>query len=164
MLVVMGWWSSMLQMLVYWLCVSYQTLPAAATSPCPSGIQIYVVHNCLIWPDQEWELLIRSQLEHLQRTGLTDCAITNVALSVPAYHGNYTYEELEDLLNSGRQLVHNTLPSIHSGTRTGTIVSQVHENSYEFPGIHLLWQLAQVSTISLIIADALGCTTKCWYS
>ena len=105
-----------------------------------------MVHNCLLWPDQDWELLIRSQLEHLRRTGLTDCAITNVALSVPAFHGNATYDELESLLESGRQLVHSILPMKHSGTSTGTIISQVHENSYEYPGIHLLWQLAQVGT------------------
>lgn len=137
-----GWWLPML----CWLSVLHQISPALAADPCPSGVQIYVVHNCLIWPDQDWELLIRSQLEHLQATGLTECAIVNVALSVPALHGNFTYEELEDLLDSGRQLVHTILPSTHPGRKTGTIVSQVHENSYEFPGLHLLWQLAQVST------------------
>ncbi len=137
-----GWWLPIL----CWLPVLHQISSALAAEPCPSGVQIYVVHNCLIWPDQDWELLIRSQLEHLQATGLTECAIVNVALSVPALHGNFTYEELEDLLDSGRQLVHTILPSTHPGRKTGTIVSQVHENSYEFPGLHLLWQLAQVST------------------
>ena len=105
-----------------------------------------MVHNCFIWPDQDWKPLIESQLDHLRRTGLTDCAITNIALSVPALHGNATYEELEGLLESGQQLVHSILPSKHSGTSVGTIISQVHENSYEYPGIHLLWQLAQVGT------------------
>ena len=141
-----AWWLPVL----CWMCMLHQMSAASAAEACPTGIQIYVVHNCLIWPDQDWALLIRSQLDHLQRSGLTDCAITNVALSVPALHANFTYEELEDLLNSGRQLVHTILPSINSATRTGVIVSQVHENSYEFPGIHLLWQLAQVSTTTPI--------------
>ncbi len=118
----------------------------AQAEPCPHDAYISVIYNCLIWPDQAWATLIRYQLEHLLRTGIADCATIHVVMSIPASHANLTYDELESLLGEGRQLVHSILPVRQSTQITGTLLSQVHENSFEYPGLHLLWLLAQVCT------------------
>ena len=116
----------------------------ASVIDCPVGIKITVVCNALIWPDQNWELLIRSQLDQLQQTGIVECASIYVALSVPAFHRNLSYEALEEALAEGRRLVQSRLPAHHNGLSRNVVVSQVHENSNEYPGLHLLWLLAQV--------------------
>ena len=123
---------------------------AAGVSPCPDTLSISVVYNALLWPDQDWELLIRSQLEHLKGTGLAGCSAVYVVMSVPAAHGNMTYEQLENLLGQGKRLVRDVLGSQHGPQPARTIVSQVHENSFEFPALHLLWLLAQVDPSEII--------------
>ncbi len=80
------------------------------------------------------------------RTGLADCATIHVVMSIPASHSKLTYDELELLLYEAQQLVHSILPVRRSTNETGAILSQVHENSYDYPGLHLLWLLAQVRT------------------
>ena len=105
---------------------------------CPQDLRISVVYNALIWPDQDWELLIRSQLDHLNAIGIVDCSTVHVVLSVPAVHGNLTYGHLESLLGEGREMVQGVLQSQHAGQPTGMVLSQVHENSFEYPGLHLL--------------------------
>jgi len=121
-------------------------LVCAQAEPCPHDAYISVIYNCLIWPDQDWASLITYQLEHLMRTGIADCATIHVVMSIPASHTNLTYDELESLLGEGRQLVRSILPVRQSTKITGTLLSQVHENSFEYPGLHLLWLLAQVCT------------------
>lgn len=128
----------------------------ASSSRCPNALSISVVYNALIWPDQDWRLLITSQLEHLKSTGLAECSAIHVAMSVPAAHGNMTYGQLEDLLLQGKQLVHESLSIRHEGQPAGTIVSQVHENSFEYPALHLLWLLAQVETYTP------SSSSSCW--
>ena len=113
--------------------------------PCPTSMKLSVVYNCFIWPDQDWALLIRSQLENLVRIGLADCASVDVVVSIPASHAGLTYDQLEGLLNDGRELVRSMLPARQAGQPRHTTVTQVHENSLEYPGLHLLWLLAQVS-------------------
>ena len=117
---------------------------AASLSLCPETLSISVFYNALLWPDQDWNLLIRSQLEHLKSTGLAECSAVHVVMSVPAAHGNMTYEQLEDLLEQGKRLVREVLGGRHGKQPARTIVTQVHENSFEFPALHLLWLLAQV--------------------
>lgn len=112
--------------------------------PCPMSMKLSVVFNCFIWPDQNWALLIRSQLEHLVSSGLADCASVDVVVSIPASHAGLTHEQLEDILKDGQKLVRSILPSRQPGQPRRTI-SQIHENSFEYPGVHLLWLLAQVS-------------------
>lgn len=133
----------------YVLCFIYiviilQSYASADITTCPVGMKITVVCNALIWPDQDWALLIRSQLEQLQETGIVECARIHVALSVPAFHQNLTYEALEEELEKGRRLVQQSLPSERNGLSTNVVISQVHENAHEYPGLHLLWLLAQV--------------------
>ena len=131
---------------------------AASFSPCPDTLSISVVYNALLWPDQDWDLLIRSQLEHLKGIGLAGCSAVHVVMSVPAAHGNMTYEQLEDLLKQGKELVREVLGSRHGPQPARTIISQVHENSFEFPALHLLWLLAQVcpTEIAHHVVQALG--------
>jgi len=57
---------------------------------------------------------------------------------------NLTYKNLEELLEQARRLVHEILPIKSSHLHRGAVVSQVHENSFEYPGLHLLILLAQV--------------------
>lgn len=116
------------------------------SDPCPPDASISVVYNCFIWPDQAWASLITYQLKHIMRTGIADCATIHVVMSIPAFHSKLTYDELELLLDEGQQLVHSILPVRRSTNDRGAILSQVHENSYDYPGLHLLWLLAQVRT------------------
>ena len=111
-------------------------------------MNISVVYGCLIWPDQDWELLIRSQLESLLATGLAECATVNVAMSIPAAHSNLTYGELEDMLAAAHHLIRSILPGRRPHHVTGSTISQIHENSFEYPSLHLLWLLAQVILLS----------------
>lgn len=128
-----------------WLIIINLQLSASADGVgCPVGIQITVVYNALIWPEQNWNLLIRGQLVHLVETGIAECANTHVTLSTPAISPNLTYENLEELLDQARRLVHEILPKRSSQSHRGAVVSQVHENSFEYPGLHLLYLLAQV--------------------
>jgi len=128
-----------------WLIIINLQLGASADGVgCPAGIKITVVHNALIWPEQDWSLLIKSQLVHLVETGIAECASTHVTLSIPAITPNLTYENLEVLLEQARRLVQEILPMKSSHLHRGAVVSQVHENSFEYPGLHLLYLLAQV--------------------
>lgn len=120
------------------------TIVCAQAEPCPHDAYISVIYNCLIWPDQDWASLITHQLEHPMQTGISDCATIHVVMSIPASHTSLTYDELESLLGEGRQLIRSILPDRQSTKMTGTLLSQVHENSFEYPGLHLLWLLAQV--------------------
>ncbi len=117
---------------------------AAKAPGCPDAVSIRVVYNCLLWPDQNWQLLVRQQVENMVTIGLTDCANIHVVTSVPSTHNNMTYDQLESLLDEARQLVASILPRGERPRTTGAVVSQVHENSFEYPGLHLLWTLAQV--------------------
>lgn len=119
---------------------------AAAFTPCPQGVNISVVYGCLIWPDQNWELLISSQLQSLLGSGLAECATVNVAMSIPNEHAHFTYEELEDMLAAAHHLVRTILPGRRPPHITGSTISQIHENAFEYSGLHLLWLLAQVKS------------------
>lgn len=112
--------------------------------PCPRSIRISVVFSCFLWPNQDWELLIRSQLENLVTNGLADCAPIHVVMTVPSSHPGLTYDQLEGLLAKGRDLVLSILPIRRLGHPRGAVVTQIHENSFEYPATHLLWLLAQV--------------------
>ena len=114
---------------------------------CPEAIQLKVVYNCVIWPEHNWQLPIRQHLENLASIGLADCANIHVVTSISATHAGseLTNDQLEDLLLEARELVASVLPMRHAPGRKGTIVSQVHEHSFEYPGLHLLWTLAQVT-------------------
>ena len=111
---------------------------------CLGIIDTHIVYNCLLWPEQQWKHVVRSQLEHLVATGITECATVHIVLSTPAVHDNHTYLQLEAVLQEGSAMVRALLPR-----RDGTVtVTQVHENSFEYPGIHLLWLLGQVRICS----------------
>ena len=103
---------------------------------CPDT-KITVVYNALLWPDNDWRLIIRGQLNDLVKSGLPDCADVHVALSAPASHGNWTYATLVELMEEGASLVH----SVPHGGRLNVI--RHHDNMMEYPGLHTLWQLAQ---------------------
>ena len=75
----------------------FQRGVSADIEGCPVGIKITVVHNALIWPEQDWPLLIKSQLTNLAEIGIIDCANIHVALSVPTISPILTYEALEEL-------------------------------------------------------------------
>lgn len=129
-------------MLTFVLLVAFAS---HAKQPCPKSMKLAVVYNCFIWPDQDWAFLIRSQLENLVSIGLADCATVDVVVSIPASHAGLTYDQLEGVLKDGRELVRSILPARQAGQPRHTTVTQVHENSFEYPGLHLLWLLAQVS-------------------
>ena len=124
---------------------------AVKPAPCPRGIAITVVFNCFIWPDQDWALLVRSQLDNLVSTGLADCANIHVVMSIPSAHDGWTYEQLEGLLTQGRALVSSILTIRHPGQSRGAIISQIHENSFEYPALHLLWLLATVRPLTNVL-------------
>ena len=84
---------------------------------CPRSMRISVVFSCFLWPDQNWELLIRSQLENLVSNGLADCAPIHVVMTVPSSHAGLTYDDLEGLLAKGRDLVLSICPSGEQDTR-----------------------------------------------
>ena len=134
------WTKTVLLLMLVHLSASY----GVDKAPCPGSMRISVVFSCFLWPDQDWELLIRSQLENLVTNGLAECAVIHVVMTVPSSHTGFTYDELEGLLAKGRHLVHSILPIRRPGNRSGAVVTQVHENSFEYPAIHLLWLLAQV--------------------
>ena len=118
---------------------------AAANTSCPEAVNITVIYNCMIWPDQDWKMIITQQLQDLVSIGLDECARIHVVMSVPTTHSQLAYDQLEHLLLEGRQVVASVLHIQHQPDRIGgTVVSQVHENSFEYPGLHLLWLLAQV--------------------
>ena len=131
-------------MLILFL-LKQQSCVDAEIMHCPVGFRLTVVSNALIWPDQNWELLITSQLAQLGEIGIVDCASVHVALSIPAFHNNLTYEALEEELEKGRRLIQERLPAKRDGLPSSVVVSQRHENSHEYPGLHLLWLLAKVS-------------------
>lgn len=72
-----------------------------ASRQCPD-VKLVVVQNALVWPDQNWQLLIGSQLQQLSDIGLAECASIHVVLSAPVTANNYTYSQLEDMLAEGK--------------------------------------------------------------
>ena len=104
---------------------------------CPQGVNITIVYNAFLWPEQNWRMVITGQLNDLVACGLLQCAELHVALSAPSSHPERTYFGLESLLLEGAALVH----SIPGGGRV-RIVPHL-DNSMEYPGLHTLWQLAQ---------------------
>lgn len=137
------------------LVLTCSAAAAAAEPACPESVSITVVYNCIIWPDQDWRLIITEQLQHLVSVGLAGCANIQVVMSIPSTHAEHSYEGLETLLADGRRLVASVLPPRRSGYTAGTVLSQVHENSFEYPGLHLVWLLAQVRNF-LRISSLLG--------
>ena len=138
----MGTWSQLFALgLLIGLWTS-ATVVAATT--CPHDINVTVIYNCMIWPDQDWKLVISQQLQNLVFIGLAECAKIHVVMSVPSTHPELAYDQLEHLLFEGREVVASILHLQHSPGTGGTVISQVHENSFEYPGLHLLWLLAQV--------------------
>lgn len=110
---------------------------------CPP-LAIHVVYNAFIAPAQNWKIIVSGQLERLKEFGLPSCSTTHVVLSTvhSALKNNASYSDLETLLLEARALIESILPPKNAKT-PGIFVSTVHENSYEFPGLHLLWTLAQ---------------------
>ena len=122
-----------------------------AGTGCSDTVNITVVYNCIIWPDQDWMLIIQEQLKNLASVGLAERANVHVVMSIPYTHSQHTYDELENMLIEGRQLVASILPARRLFYTRETVVSQVHENSFEYPGLHLLWLLAQVIDLLKIV-------------
>eukprot|EP00668_Euglena_longa_P005242 GGOE01006171.1.p1 GENE.GGOE01006171.1~~GGOE01006171.1.p1 ORF type:complete len:285 (-),score=26.39 GGOE01006171.1:559-1413(-) len=115
---------------------------------CPEAINITVIYNALIWPRNDWKLVISRQLMHLKETGLHECSVIHAFLSAPTHDSHkskkkksFDYEELETLLKEGSELVYSILPKWRPG-KFGSVVTQIHENSFEFPGIHYMWAMA----------------------
>ena len=73
----------------------------ATADRCPD-VKLVVVHNALIWPDNDWQLLIGAQLAHLRETGLAACASAHVVLSAPTTTEHFTFSQMEDMLADGR--------------------------------------------------------------
>lgn len=96
--------------------------------------------ECFCLAVSNWRLLLRSQLENLKSTGIADCAAIYVVISGPHTHENHTFSQIESLLNQARELVYDILPRNRG---RGAFVSTVHENSFELPGLQLLWLLSQ---------------------
>ena len=116
---------------------------------CLEAVNIKVVYNCLLSPDHDWEPLAKQQLEKLVVTGSAECASIDVVTSIPSNHNDITYDQLESLLVQARKLVASVLLmsviTRHGPFTKTPVVSQVPENSLEYPGLHLLWSLAQVT-------------------
>ena len=104
---------------------------------CPQGANITVVYNAFVWPENNWRMIIASQLSDLVKSGLLNCAHIHVALSVPSSHPGFTYSGLENLLAEGAAL-------IHSAPGGGQMRVVPHlDNFFEYPGLDTLWHLAQ---------------------
>jgi hypothetical protein len=119
--------------------------PAEVTTravSCPKSA-ITVVYNALVWPDNDWKLVIKGQLLDLRNSGLTECAALHVVLSAPAVHPGVDHAQMENFLAQGRDLIYDIVPAREPGADAGAIVSLVHENAFEYPGVHLLWMLAK---------------------
>jgi hypothetical protein len=108
---------------------------------CPNA-EITVVYNALVWPDNDWQLIIKGQLLDLRNSGLASCSALYVVLSAPAVQAGFDHLQVEELLTQGRDVIYDIIPAREPGSRTGAIVTLVHENSFEYSGVHLLWLLA----------------------
>jgi hypothetical protein len=115
------------------------TTPAAS---CPNS-SITVVYNALVWPNNDWKLIVKGQLLDLRNSGLSLCSALHVVLSAPAVHPGVDHSQMEKWLAEGRDLIYGIIPARGPGSRTGAIVSLVHENAFEYHGVHLLWMLAK---------------------
>jgi hypothetical protein len=102
---------------------------------CPP-LNITIGYNIYVWPEQNWKFLVGSQLTDLEIAGIDRCAQMLIAISIPEYHKDHTYLELQDLMQQAVSFVR--------GHRSGknAIIVQEHNNAYEYPAIHSIYRLA----------------------
>jgi hypothetical protein len=85
--------------------------------------KVTIVYYAFINPHNNWEIIISDQLIHLSRCGLLDIAEIHIHVTgLPHYHDYVT------------NLIKTIIPD-------ATIYLSI-ENQYEYPGIHLVWELA----------------------
>jgi hypothetical protein len=147
-------WTSvlMLRMLLVALLLIRPSLQQNATeavvragnvsSSCPA-YAITVVHNAFVWPAHDWRVIFGGQLRDLRDSRICQCAAVHIVISAPHASKEHDHPKMEGLLAEARILVYSIIPRKVAASRAGAIVSTVHENTYEHPGLHLLWLLAQ---------------------
>ena len=111
-------------------------LPDPSASLSGAGVpalRVSVVYFAYLNVERDWRALVRLQLLDLVDIGLAEAAVVHVCLSVPA--ANASDWAAEELSNAGEELVRATLPS--------ALVHRSLGNRFEYPGIRLVWDLAQ---------------------
>jgi hypothetical protein len=104
-----------------------------------SPLRLSVVFNAFINPQRDWRQLIHLQLLDIIDTGLTASATVHVCLSIPAL--NYSDASAEELGNEGEDFIRAVLPS--------ALIHRSMGNRFEYPGIRMVWDLAQMWLNSL---------------
>jgi hypothetical protein len=112
------------------------------SSSCPA-YAITVVQNAFLWPASDWRVIFGGQLRDLRDSGLVHCAAVHIVLSAPHGTVDHNHAKMEGLLSEARILAYSIMPRKVAASRVGAIVTTVHENSFEHPGLHHLWLLAQ---------------------
>jgi hypothetical protein len=79
---------------------------------------------------------VGSQLQDLADSGLHHCAHMIIAISVPEQHDDFTYLDLQLLMQQAVSFVRD-----HDAGRDAVIIQQ-HENLYEYPALHSLYRVA----------------------
>lgn len=85
--------------------------------------KITIVYYAFINPDNHWEIIISDQLIHLNACGLLDIAEIYIHVTGPEQYHEYAINVIESIIPQA------------------TIYLSI-ENQYEYPGIHLVWSLA----------------------
>ena len=109
------------------------SLPSLWPNLNASSVRLSVVYNIHLHPTSNWSDVLRQQIGDLQRSGLPQVAVVHVALTEPATH--FTDNDAEELGNDGEELIRALLPQV--------IVHRTLGNRGQYPGVRLLWDLAQ---------------------
>lgn len=113
---------------------AHEALQESAAN-CPD-MNITITYNLFIRPEQNWHFLVKDQLSDLAASGIHHCATTIIALAVPDFHNNFTYPELQQIMFDAVYFIR------QQDVGKDAFIVQEHENSYEYPGIHSLYNWA----------------------
>lgn len=102
---------------------------------CPN-VNITIGYNVFIWPPQDWKFLIGSQLQDLADSELHLCAQMVIAVTMPEFVQNHTYMDLQAMMQEAVSFIR----SQNAGQNA--LLIQQHENLYEYPALHSLYQIA----------------------
>lgn len=131
----------LLSCLIHWYIASSGTVCTALSAskshqyPQFEGLQVSIVYYAFLNPHHNWKGLVSAQLTDLISLNLSSIADIHVVLSAPA--DNYFDQNGENLVNEGEEFVKKVLST--------AIVHRSVGNKYEYPGIRLIWDLAQAS-------------------
>ena len=106
---------------------------------CPK-VNITVGYNIFIWPPQNWRFLIGSQLQDVADSQLHLCAQMVIAVTMPEVVENRTYVDLQLMMQEAVSFVRS-----HDAGKNAIIIQQ-HENLFEYPALHSLYQIAMNDT------------------